>query len=401
MPRLCPSRQKFEPIVKSIEGSLGVEMEANGRLAFRSVSATVEIMVDDPGTRNMPKLEDFISGAARLPLVVQFDATGFRKLQLTTLALRNPYMPKSSLHLRVFGLGNCADDKADMLKLLGDNRDTLNRMILAMQEKRAWPVCIQGVTRLVHVDIFICTDLSALRHTEHLANSGFCGCSRFDALRLTPTKPHTLEEMYALLKKCHEPTCAERFTWSHMPHPGEELPRPCTASGCTYAHKRETAAAEMKAMLDMEAKLAADPSKKGKAAFTKWRMAHAHAHLNVQPGKYGEPLFYDDFENRLLDALRSTPCAPCLGWARRHGSMACSTIHRTTAASAFRRCSKSGSTPWTRARRRTVARGKTSGGPARNFKVFAKDSAVAPADLAGSQAWCTRWRRTCSYAGST
>ena len=52
-----------------------------------------------------------------------------------------------------------------------------------------------------------------------------------------------------------------------------------------------------------EKELAADASKKGKAAFSKWRMAHADNHLNVQPGEYGEPMLHHDMCDQLLDAL--------------------------------------------------------------------------------------------------
>ena len=56
-------------------------------------------------------------------------------------------------------------------------------------------------------------------------------------------------------------------------------------------------------MLAEEARLLSDQSKKGKAAFSKWRMAHAHAHHNIQPGKYGEPMLWHHFWQVLLDAL--------------------------------------------------------------------------------------------------
>ena len=39
-------------------------------------------------------------------------------------------------------------------------------------------------------------DVAALRHVEHLANSGWCGCARDFALRQTPKKPETVQEMH-------------------------------------------------------------------------------------------------------------------------------------------------------------------------------------------------------------
>ena len=56
-------------------------------------------------------------------------------------------------------------------------------------------------------------------------------------------------------------------------------------------------------MLAEEARLASDTTKRGKAAFSKWRMEHAHKHRNVQPGTYGSPMFYHNFRQVIIDAL--------------------------------------------------------------------------------------------------
>ena len=109
--------------------------------------------------------------------------------------------------------------------------------------------------------------------------------------------------MYTLLEQCRELTVEERFVLSHMPVPGEDLPRPCTVPGCTFAHDRSTAAQELQALLHEEAELRKVDTKAGKAAFSRWRMAHAHAHRNVQPGDYGKPMIHVNFSNVILDAL--------------------------------------------------------------------------------------------------
>eukprot|EP00965_Chrysotila_dentata_P129123 4268340-Pleurochrysis_carterae.AAC.1 len=53
----------------------------------------------------------------------------------------------------------------------------------------------------------------------------------------------------------------------------------------------------------------------GKQRYQKWRMDHAHAHFNVQPGKYGEPLMHIHTDDMVLDALHGTDinlCYPAL-----------------------------------------------------------------------------------------
>lgn len=75
-------------------------------------------------------------------------------------------------------------------------------------------------------------------------------------------------------------------------------------------------------MLKHEAELASDTSKEGKRKFTEWRMNHAYKsgipHLNVQPGKYGQPLLRHHFEKQILDSLHLAVLGlPKLPW--KHG----------------------------------------------------------------------------------
>lgn len=44
-------------------------------------------------------------------------------------------------------------------------------------------------------------------------------------------------------------------------------------------------------------------TKAGKAAYSKWRMEHAHQHFNIQPGKYGRPMFEHHLDDQILDSL--------------------------------------------------------------------------------------------------
>jgi len=77
----------------------------------------------------MPPLSYFAGGAAELPIVISLDATGFDTQQFNMIAMRNPYLSRSAQHLRVFGLGNCSDDRAGSTRLLGPNLGTINEAI--------------------------------------------------------------------------------------------------------------------------------------------------------------------------------------------------------------------------------------------------------------------------------
>ena len=90
---------------------------------------------------------------------------------------------------------------------------------------------------------------------------------------------------------------------SHNIVPDEALPRPCTAPGCTFGHDPTKVADQHATMLADEKKLKAVKTKAGKAAFSRWRMAHAHSHGNVQPGEYGSPMFVHHLDDQILDSL--------------------------------------------------------------------------------------------------
>jgi hypothetical protein len=60
---------------------------------------------------------------------------------------------------------------------------------------------------------------------------------------------------------------------------------------------------EYEDLIATEAKLRSVDTKAGKAAFSRWRMKHAAAHSNVQPGEYGRPLLRYDMDDFILDML--------------------------------------------------------------------------------------------------
>lgn len=252
----------------------------------------------DCGKQSVPQLVSFLAGSAaglKLPIVIMLDATGYGNQQLNTIAIRNPYLSASSQQLRVFGLGNCSDDREGSTRLLGANLDYINALI-------ADPT-LRTPDGDVELDIMFSFDVAALRHCEHLASSGWCCCSRDAALRTTPKKPKTIAEFHNLMKQCRCPTATERFILSHSPIPGEMVPGPCTAPGCKFAHDANTALQELEALLQTERSFATVNTKAGKAAFSKWRMEHAKLHSNVQPGLYGRPMFHHDLDAQILDAL--------------------------------------------------------------------------------------------------
>ena len=170
-----------------------------------------------------------------------------------------------------------------------------------------------GTVASISPDIKIVTDLSALRHGEHLAGSGFCGCSRDFALRyVPPQKPTNIPELLRLLSVCHSHSCIERITLSHTRHKDGTL-RPCSC--CSFAHDPDTAVQEYADLLAKEKAMAAVTTKAGKAAFSRWRMEHAHKHKQVQPGEYGRPMMEHHIDDQILDPLHLAELGlPKLPW---------------------------------------------------------------------------------------
>ena len=78
----------------SIEATLGVEHDDKGKIALRGTTELMrEVMVQDCGKHLMPKLSTFTGGNLKLPIVIQFDSTGFGMLSINTAVVRNSFMP--------------------------------------------------------------------------------------------------------------------------------------------------------------------------------------------------------------------------------------------------------------------------------------------------------------------
>ena len=302
VPRIAPPRSKLEPLIRRIQEQLGVEHSENGLLAFRSLAVVIqELLAQDPGSCGMPALPFFLGGAHPLPLVISLDATGHGAQQLNTIALKNPYLPQSAQLLRIFGLGNCSDDRNGSTRLLGPNLNYINGLLEATTVCLPVGTAAGAATATIAPMILGVFDVSALRHLEHVAASGWCGCSRDKALRVIPRKPKDIPDMYVCLKACNGPKVSERYAKAHCPLPdGRILPCPC----CDFGHGSDEDTRTKLAQLESDyARLAAVQTKAGKAAFSKWRMEHARAHENIQPGQYGKPMFHMDMDDIVLDLL--------------------------------------------------------------------------------------------------
>jgi hypothetical protein len=267
-----------------------------------------EMLAQDCGKRGMPTLDEYADGKRPLHLVFSADATGYGSMQFCTYGLNNPYTSKSAQNLRIIGLGNTDDGREGCRRVLGGNLEYINNLILA--EERGECVDIQVGDRTVRIlpNVFMVDDVSKIRHGERLANSGWCGCSRHQALRTTPPRPAadiSLRDFEAYLRThCHAHGRVERYVLSHNTLPGETTPRACTAPQCKFGHGTEPQTlALQRSLFAEEIALAAVTTKAGKTKYSKWRMAHAHEHSNVQPGAFGSPFLVHHFDKQILDPL--------------------------------------------------------------------------------------------------
>eukprot|EP00965_Chrysotila_dentata_P017109 568259-Pleurochrysis_carterae.AAC.1 len=187
-------------------------------------------------------------------------------------------------------VGSCSDDRSGTSRLLGDNLAVINKSIADERAGVMSEFNVEGAQVRITTKTYIVLDVSALRHSEHLSNSGWCGCSRDRALRTQ------------VLCSCHSPTATERFILSHMPLLGETLPRPCTTPGCMYGHVPSKAADELAASLQTEATLKADTSNTCKRRFSRWRMGHAATRQRPACHPF-QPMLHSDLKLHILDSL--------------------------------------------------------------------------------------------------
>ena len=212
VPRVAPPISILEPKVKAIHECLGIEHSEDGMMAYVPFDAIMQqVLTRDPGRGDMPPLPFFLGGHQPLPLVISWDATGYGTQQFNTIALRNPYMSAAAQQLHTFGLGNCDDGREGTTRLLGPNLARINELISLKRGLNQKARCVDvpmgddSTVATIAPDIKIVTDVSALRHNEHLACSGWCGCSRDFALRFVPKKPNNQAELTELCQRLRVP----------------------------------------------------------------------------------------------------------------------------------------------------------------------------------------------------
>lgn len=103
MPRLAPPTWRVKTVIEGIEEQLGVEVAENGRIALRGIAVVFQELMSRKLQSGMPSLSVSIDGDLRTPFVLMWDATGFRKLQLSTMAVRDPFSVQSGTHLHLLG----------------------------------------------------------------------------------------------------------------------------------------------------------------------------------------------------------------------------------------------------------------------------------------------------------
>ena len=291
VPRIGAPRIVLEPVMRKLEDSLGVEIREDGLVAFLEFDkALADVVNEDPGGGGMPPLEEFEGGKRRFPVVFSFDATGFGNSQLTTVALRNPYKRATAAQLRLLGIGPLSNSREGALKVISEtNMEQIPATIRHDQADTTMPVnkLQNGTTVHICPAVHVTLDTGALRKWENHAGFGWSSCCRDDALRKTPPRPGTVDEMLKLCQECHAPDPMEQYALAHEPLPGERLPRPCPSPGCKFCHDESTAMREYEEEKAKREELRADDSKAGRAKYARWQSERAKCHLNIKAGPEG------------------------------------------------------------------------------------------------------------------
>ena len=294
--RITPTRCELEAELLERKAGTDLEMSVDGRVTFRPFLPQIGcLLAEDSGKNGMPELDEFLSKRHVLDIKLSADATGFGALQLSLLTLGNPWSAQSAQTLRILGGGNCDDGRDGVLKLLGDNRDVVNRVI---RSKGKTPITVpfpNGDEHEVLIHCIVISDLSCLRHCEKQLNSGLCGCAA-TALRVVPKKPSNIDELRAHTRRCFRPNLKQRTTLRHARQLDGSIV-PCFAAECSFG-KSSDPELEYTVAVQHEQQLLADRSKKGIAVHTKWRLDHGHKHYNVQPLQAGEGTFDVDMSSQ-------------------------------------------------------------------------------------------------------
>ena len=163
----------------------------------------------------------------------------------------------------------------------------------------------------VTTDLTVCVDLCAERDLGGVMGAG-CHCAGKGMVQRYPVRRREqFQHVSAALEwcsACEEPELDEQYALSHSPQPGEVLPRPCPAEGCsmyhgTEAERRVQYAEETARYTELTA--AAEATTQGKRAFDAAQLAHAHAHRQVRWRERGQPLLQVPKRKWWLELLHS------------------------------------------------------------------------------------------------
>ena len=230
-PRITPPRSFLEPVLCGLKANTGLEITKNGRASLRPVMPVIaQLIVRDAGRCGTPTRAELRSGTV-LHLCISLDATGFGALQVTTLILFNPRLPQSSANVDIMGMGNVSDGGEGAIKLLGFNREVINRIITSAAHHPIFVPMPDDETLPVRIKVWNVADLSCVRHCEHMLGSGMCCCPPL-ALRRVPLKPNDIDEMKSLCVECVGPALPVRQALGHRKHNGRVLACPA----CDFGH---------------------------------------------------------------------------------------------------------------------------------------------------------------------
>ena len=284
VPRTVPSWYSFAEEFKSLSETHGLSLNANGRIAFQCMrSQLYDMAVETARVLNM-SLAELVAKDIVLTGAVQTDAARRRTRQFLPCVLKNAQLDSQSCFaLRLIGLGiRYKDDKNGFRSVLFPNIACIEECLKLRSVSLTQDASAASIR--CKINLKFTGDFAGVRAIE----GQLCGCPR-EVIHQTPSidAVSNFAAVQATCATCDNKTSAEiRALRSHMPFPGETLPRPCDC--CSFGHTPRTAAAELSAFSKHLAALEADDSDKGKRALATYIQKHKASHKNSAPGPNGE-----------------------------------------------------------------------------------------------------------------
>ena len=284
VPRIFPSWYSFEDEFKRLSESHGLDINANGRIAFQSLRLQLLEMASETARILNTSITQLCSDGIELRGAVQTDAARRRTRQFLPAVLKNARLnSQSCFALRLIGLGiRYKDDRKGFREVLMPNLECIEE---CLRLKKVW-LDVGGEIGWLQFKINLkCTgDFAGVRAIE----GQLCGCSR-EVIHQVPTVADvaSLASLRALNATCDNTTSAEtRHIRSHSPFPGETLPRPCDC--CSFGHDSRAAAAQLTQFTQNLVSMQAETSEKGKRVLSNYVRDFKNKHKNCCPGPDGE-----------------------------------------------------------------------------------------------------------------